>query len=267
MRYALINNDRTEASPGLKGSCPGCDQDVIAKCGTQKIWHWAHSAKRNCDTWWEPETEWHRNWKSQFSPESQEVIQYDKKSGEKHIADVRTSHGLVIEFQHSYLKPEERVARESFYGNMIWIVDGTRLKNDYVRLRKAMDNFRRTKVQGYFLVHFPEECFPKNWLESNAPVIFDFQGADPENPKDVVQNTLWCLFPGRAENQAVVAGLSRRQFIDIAPTRPDLMPFRETVDILAQNIRNQRAAEAAYYRNQQNWRPRQRNLRRRSTRL
>ena len=268
MRFALINKDRTEALPELKGICPGCGQDVIPKCGPQKIWHWAHSAKRNCDPWWEPETEWHRNWKNQFSPEWQEVIQYDQKSGEKHIADVRTGHGLVIEFQHSHLKPEERAARESFYGNMIWVVDGTRLKNDYPRFRKGPDNFRRTNKQGYFLLHFPEEYFPKNWLDSNAPVIFDFLGTAPANPKDVIQNTLWCLFPSRAESQAVVVGLSRQQFADIAPTRPDLLPFREAVDVLAQNIRNNRAAETArYYRGHQNWQPRQRNRKRRYARF
>lgn len=158
-----------------------------------------------------------------------------------------TNHGLVIEFQHSYLKPEERVARERFYGNMIWVVDGARLKNDYPRFCEGFNNFKHTKVSDYFLVHFPEECFPKNWLESNVPVIFDFQDANPANSKDVVQNVLWCLFPGRAENQAVVVGLSRKQFIEIAPSRPDLLPFRETIDVLAQNIRNQHAAEREKY--------------------
>ncbi len=49
------------------------------------------------------------------------------------MADVRTDKGLVIEFQHSYINPEERRQRENFYKNMIWIVDGTRLQRDFPR--------------------------------------------------------------------------------------------------------------------------------------
>ena len=69
---------------------------------------------------------WHRAWKNHFRPEWQEYIHHDQ-SGEKHIADVRTEHGQIIEFQHSHIDPQERAARERFYGNMIWVVDGMRL--------------------------------------------------------------------------------------------------------------------------------------------
>ena len=55
----------------------------IAKCGTQKIWHWSHLKKKNCDDWWETETEWHRKWKNQFDISFQEMVFTDKKSGEK----------------------------------------------------------------------------------------------------------------------------------------------------------------------------------------
>ena len=41
------------------------------------------------------------------------------QSGEKHVADVNTQSGMVIEFQHSHLDPLERAARERFYGNMV----------------------------------------------------------------------------------------------------------------------------------------------------
>jgi hypothetical protein len=49
----------------------------------------------------------------------------DEATGERHIADVKTERGLVIEFQHSQMPVEELQAREAFYGSMIWIVDGT----------------------------------------------------------------------------------------------------------------------------------------------
>ena len=120
MRFALVNNERSEAIPKLKGECAGCGQPVIAKCGKKRIWHWAHDAKKACDKWWETETDWHRGWKDKFPREWQEIIHHDEKSGEKHIADVRTEHGFVIEFQHSHLSPQERHARESFYKNMAY---------------------------------------------------------------------------------------------------------------------------------------------------
>ncbi len=58
---------------------------------------------RSCDPWWENETEWHRKWKGNFAEEWQEVILTDGITDEKHIADIRTPYGLVVEFQHSHI--------------------------------------------------------------------------------------------------------------------------------------------------------------------
>ena len=96
---------------------------MIAKCGQFKVWHWSHERRDECDTWSEPETEWHRSWKDEFPTEWQEVIHVDPVSGEKHIADVKTPSGLVVEFQHSYLPREEIRSRQAFYRRMIWIID------------------------------------------------------------------------------------------------------------------------------------------------
>jgi hypothetical protein len=98
---------------------------MIAKCGKHNIWHWAHKTRENCDPWWEPETQWHRDWKDRFPEAWHEVSHIDSTSGEVHIADVQTIHGLVVEFQHSRITEEELKSREAFYGNMIWIVDGS----------------------------------------------------------------------------------------------------------------------------------------------
>lgn len=243
MQFALLNTERVPASPNLKGLCPGCAQPVIAKCGEQRMWHWAHQGKRTCDPWWEKETEWHREWKNKFANECQEIIQYDQ-SGEKHIADVRTKHGLVIEFQHSYINPEERNKRERFYGNMVWVVDGTRLKRDFTRFSKDFGYHVKSTIQkGYFLVHFPDERFPANWLNSSVPVIFDFQGTAPADPQDPLRNTLWCLIPGRAEGQAVVVGMSRKDFVTIAPTRPILLDTRKIISDFTWLLQEQRRRE------------------------
>ena len=102
MKYAIIDNTKTGATKGAKGICPICGSILIAKCGTDRMNHWSHKGIRNCDLWWENETEWHRAWKSNFVTEWQEVIHTDTQTDEKHIADVCTAKGLVVEFQHSF---------------------------------------------------------------------------------------------------------------------------------------------------------------------
>jgi competence protein CoiA len=246
MKYALASGQRAEAFIGGRGLCPTCSREVIAKCGSHRIPHWAHQGIRDCDSWAEKETEWHRAWKNHFPAECQEFIQHGEKSGEKHIADVRTEHGLVIEFQHSHLDPQERAARERFYGNMVWVVDGTRLRRDYPRFSKGKDGLRRTNNQGYFLLTFPDECFPLMWLDSSVPVIFDFQGIEENRSPDVFRDTLWCLLPGRAERDAVVVGMSREDFVKVAPSRPHLLPVQDILTGFAQRIRELRAAENAF---------------------
>jgi competence protein CoiA len=132
------------------------------------------------------------------------------------MADVRTEHGLVIEFQHSHINPRERTSRENFYKSIVWIADGTRLKSDIPRFLKAKPDFRPTNQQGIFYVDFAGECFPSDWLNSLVPVIFDFKGiGSAENDPDIGDN-LYCLFPIRIGRYAVLAMLSRKIFIDTA---------------------------------------------------
>lgn len=121
MKYAIVGNQKKEAEKGVKGLCPMYNQPVIAKCGQFKINHWAHKSRKHCDSWWENETEWHRQWKDLFPKEWQEVISYDEKTGEKHIADIKTNMGSVIEFQHSNISIQERESREKFYKDMMCV--------------------------------------------------------------------------------------------------------------------------------------------------
>lgn len=218
MHFALIGNNRIEAQPQLNGLCFCCSKPVIAKCGTRKIWHWAHKSKTDCDNWWEPETEWHRNWKNNYPADWQEISLFDKKTNEKHIADVLTVHSLVVEFQHSNINPQERISREQFYKNMVWIVDGTRLKRDYPRFLKewktdSISEVRETEKTGIYEVLFPEYCFPEAWLNSSVPVIFDFRGDGLLDNAEGLRNNLYCLFPQVGRN-ARVAEISRKAFIN-----------------------------------------------------
>ncbi len=212
MRLAIVNNERSAPSPGLTGSCPACGGPVIAKCGNQRVHHWAHRGKRVCDPWWEPETEWHSNWKMKFPEGWQEVVRRDPLTGEKHVADVRTAQGLTVEFQHSHLRPEEREARESFYGDMIWVVNGRRLDRDLPRFKNGACDLRRVIAKGVWIHPFPEEIFPRNWLMCKVPVFFDFG-----------DRYLCCLLPQHGRSYAVVLKFSRENFIRVARNQSSLL--------------------------------------------
>jgi len=130
MQLALVNSERIEAFPGGRGTCPNCGTPVVAKCGPRVINHWAHHRLKDCDPWWENETEWHRSWKNLFPVECREVSHF-ALDGEVHRADVKTPTGIVIEFQHSSLSDVERLSRERFYKNLIWIVDGLGFQKNF----------------------------------------------------------------------------------------------------------------------------------------
>lgn len=213
MKFAIVDHVSVQAQPGLKGICPGCGGTVLAKCGTERLHHWAHQTIKACDIWYEPETEWHRAWKNNFPSEWQEIFLPDPQTGEKHMADVRTSHGVVLEFQHSNIDPKERISREDFYRNMVWVVDGTRLKRDFPRFVKARKDLR-VLAHGIFWVNFVDECFPSAWTKSAVPVVFDFRGVEPINDTKDIRHDLYCLFPGLIGMDSVLAVLSRKAFID-----------------------------------------------------
>lgn len=251
MKFALVENIKTTATKGAKGLCSNCGSEVIAKCGDFKVNHWAHKGIRNCDPWWENETEWHREWKGNFSNDWQEVILTDETTGEKHIADIRSSHGLVIEFQHSHIDPLERTKREKFYKKMIWVVDGTRLKRDYPRFLKAKENFRLTNRKGYFIVDFPDECFPSAWLNSSVPILFDYKGIEKINYASDWRYPLYCLFP-KSNNTAMVAILSRHAVIQSIITgdflREKQEPTKQNVtQSTSNNVPIRRPAPTHYY--------------------
>lgn len=212
MKFALIDNIKTKATKGARGICPNCGSELIAKCGEIKVNHWAHKRIRNCDHWWEKETPWHRSWKNKFPDDWQEISLIDEETGEKHIADVRTNHGLVIEFQHSHIDPQERTSREIFYKNLVWVVDGTRLKGDWRLFLKGLYNFRDTNMKEIFSVDSPEKYFPPNWLRSSVPVVFDFRNSNSKDDFEDERNQLYCIFPKRVGSSVILAKISRKAF-------------------------------------------------------
>ncbi len=204
MKFALVIGQRQEAQPNLSGTCPACDCPMVAKCGDIKIWHWAHRGRLVCDPWWENETEWHRRWKGQFPVPWQEVV-HQAETGEKHIADVKADRGWVIEFQHSYLKPEERRSRDTFYPKLIWVVDGTRRKRDIVQLLKAWNEGVPVGENSPVRKTFSDSCvLLREWAASNAPIFFDLGELE----------MLWWLFATSTNGSAYVAPYPRAMFVE-----------------------------------------------------
>ena len=213
MKYALSNKDRIEAKPKAQGICQCCGSELVAKCGTQKIWHWAHKGKRNCDHWWENKTQWHRDWKDNFPKKWQEVIHLSQ-DGEKHIADVKTPNGLVIEFQHSAISSEEKLSRETFYKNMIWVVDGRRLEKDFQRFNES---FRTSDWRPFIRKNrIPSRNLPKSWQSSNKLVFFDWGFVKSEYWIKDWHSHLICLLPEPDElGWLQLIAVEREQFTKI----------------------------------------------------
>jgi hypothetical protein len=204
MKLALINGLKSEAIKGAIGICPICESELIAKCGDLKMHHWAHKGNRNCDPWWENETDWHRSWKNKFPIEWQEVVHHDK-NGEKHIADIKTPNEWVIEFQHSFLNPEERRARNAFYGKLIWVVDGTRRKRDKELLTKALNNGTLVgNINNFRRVRSADCALLREWIGS-SPVFFDFGG----------EKVLWWLLGVASNGMVYIGPFSCSDFIEI----------------------------------------------------
>ena len=211
MKFALVGGKKEEATKGATGLCQFCSSELIAKCGEIKAHHWSHKSKRNCDPWWENESEWHRAWKNEFPTEWQEVIHYDE-NGVKHIADVKTKNGWTLEFQHSFLNPEERRSRNTFYPKLLWVVDGLKRKKDKSQFQKILKE-ESTAVNGkpYITqVRLPDECrLLKEWSNNSSLVFFDFKETNFSN-----QSILWLLFPTNSLRNMFMSPVPRNELIE-----------------------------------------------------
>jgi hypothetical protein len=194
------------------------------------VWHWAHRGVRVCDPWWESETEWHRTWKNEFPLGWQEFIQ-TAPSGEKHVADVKTQSGTVIEFQHSFLRAEERKAREAFYRKMVWVVDGCRRKRDAEQLLKCIGPCVYGREPFILYVANHQECaLLHDWNSSPAPVYFDLGLRADGKP------IFWRRDPISRNGRVYLTPVSRESFLKVHRDGPDTEEiFSEGVRVIIEN--------------------------------
>lgn len=216
MQYALVNGERSEAQPGLDGRCRLCGSSVNPKCGKIRVHHWAHEQVRNCDSWGEKETPWHRAGKAEF-PESWREIVHFAEDGEKHIADVKTEYGLVIEFQYSHLKREEIVKRERFYGAMLWFVSGLRRikdKNDFFEVLKSSAAVPRSEDLR-IITKFDGSALLRDWFDRNEMVFFDFG-----------EEVVWGLLPKAPWDQVYIWRVDREVLFTALQSGPTFSRLR-----------------------------------------
>ena len=214
MKFALVQNNKVEATKGAKGVCPVCGFEVIAKCGEKNRHHWAHKIKCT-DLWRENETDWHRNWKNQFPEEWQEVVHFDD-SGEKHIADVKTPENWVVEVQHSFIDPKERRSRNKFYNtksNLIWIVDGTRRPTDLKQFKDELGLGVSRYKKPFFIEPWGHSRLLKEWKNTDVFVFLDFGANVDFGKNDIDKEYLWCICPQIYNGKAFLTKITKSGLI------------------------------------------------------
>lgn len=187
MLFATVNGEKVEAKPKTTGVCPLCEEPVFSKCGEVKVWHWAHYKDESCDSWYEPETEWHKNWKLIFGKENCEII--ISKDRVRHIADILIKDNFVIELQNSPIQKSIIRKRENFYGEgMVWIINGKNFKDNFSMYRNRLEEdeeyyHRYNPLSPYYgkvdnsyknEFNFSWRWCHKSWSEVQRHVFIDF---------------------------------------------------------------------------------------------
>jgi len=157
-----VNGSRILPRPNARGKCPSCESPVIAKCGVINEWHWSHSSRDDCDSWSEPESQWHIDWKMKYPRKWQEV-----RMG-KHRADVKTKK-MVVEFQASPISPVDITEREIFYGEMVWLIRGHDFRKRFKTWRTRMPD-----LHGSARFQFKWTRNRKCWNYAHAGKVIDF---------------------------------------------------------------------------------------------
>ena len=140
------DGNRILPTKGAKGFCQLCLSEVLAICGEINIHHWRHKNLNFCDSWKESESEWHREWKNEFPKEWQEKI--ITENFEKHIADIKTPNGLVLELQNSSISSVTIKIRESFYNDIYWLINANEFKDNF-SIRSAVTTILRNKDRNH----------------------------------------------------------------------------------------------------------------------
>lgn len=128
MLIALYNGRRVRAQvagSGAIGTCPWTRLPVKA-CVGEILQYWAYvGGAPKLPPGYEPESEWHEQWKSTINDDCCEVVMGENN---EHRADILGSDNAVIEIQRSRIDIRDSRDRVDFYRahtgrRVIWVVD------------------------------------------------------------------------------------------------------------------------------------------------
>lgn len=114
----------------------------------------------------------------------------------------------MIEFQYSFLKPEEQKSRNNFYEKLIWVINGKRLKGDEKKL--AVGLARGVNFDGFYRIPI-SNCFSlSDWSDKHTLVFFDFG----ESVTHLEKSDLWLILPKHSDSVVYVKRFSKIDFFD-----------------------------------------------------
>lgn len=226
MRYALVKTSgsdewtRLDVDDAFKyqhGKCELCGGKVGARKGDIRVNHWYHlDGRGDCDPWHEPKGEWHRQIQCCFPVSRQEYV-ICRKVGDatvKHIADIYTKSGYVIEVQMSPLSLGKIAEREEFYGRIVWFVSGHNPLVENFHTSAFMENAELVQGECFEYYAVPEKCHAINrhWTGRDGLVFFDI---DPESGVDFDNKDVLCLVLGmRRHGYLILRVVKERELID-----------------------------------------------------
>lgn len=196
--YAIVDGVRTHISDAARlqhGVCPVCGAELVARKGKFREDHWWHVNGKKCDPWYQPKGPWHLYWQNMFPKECQEVVVEGDVDGTRvrHIADVKTPGGIVLEVQYSAISPETIAIREDFYGNMLWLANMRRIESDMSVLVALQRNGPyAVDDDAAWIIEDTRLLGKQKWFLAKKPVAFDFAGWF-EKPGS--EEHLYCLLP------------------------------------------------------------------------
>jgi len=117
--------DAPDAYPHIITFCQNCGHRLHPACVTPgniylKHPYFFHDVGVECDTWYEPVTDWHRDWQEIVSLDQREVS--IEKGNVGHIADIYLPQPkIVIELQYSNFPIDIKLKRDAFYDRIFWL--------------------------------------------------------------------------------------------------------------------------------------------------
>lgn len=138
--------------------------------------HW-RLQEGNYDGWAFPDGVWNLEWKLKFPKTLVEISV--QGNTEKHVADVRTNTGLVLNFQARSLDEKQLKQREVFFGQMLWIfkADGWDLELMQNPTRYKTTEGRDKKLptsDAYGWIKFKSRHSKSVYKACKMPVFLDF---------------------------------------------------------------------------------------------